>query len=206
MLGDINELESVFDGDMDTFVQHLHRESVHKKFAKELSQIGGITLDRDSFADYFRSSNGKQLWVDKLSYIVTRPIPMERRRRRPNSVYGATVEALYTPRGCVGSWVKKRCTVFFPPTMKRSWEMDWRRSRVLRRHILLRKGIAEMGERLPIPTNAGSHVPKVRHGEHDISHDGFQQEEKRHGQVHGGSQQERQGHHRQTGVLEPVHR
>ena len=42
-----------------------------KKFAKELSQIGGITLDRDSFADYFRSSNGKQLWVDKLSYIVT---------------------------------------------------------------------------------------------------------------------------------------
>ena len=43
----------------------------NKKFAKELSQIGGITLDRDAFADYFRSSNGKQLWVDKLSYIVT---------------------------------------------------------------------------------------------------------------------------------------
>ena len=42
-----------------------------KKFAREMSQIGGITLDRDAFADYFRSSNGKQLWVDKLSYIVT---------------------------------------------------------------------------------------------------------------------------------------
>ena len=38
MFGDINELESVFDGDTD---------------------------------GYFCSSNGKQLWVDKLSYIVT---------------------------------------------------------------------------------------------------------------------------------------
>ena len=30
---------------------------------------------------------------------------MERRRREPNSAYGAIVETLYTPRGCVGSWV-----------------------------------------------------------------------------------------------------
>ena len=71
VLGDINELESVFDGGTDGFVQFLIVNLFNKKFAKELSQIGGITLDRDSFADYFRSSNGKQLWVDKLSYIVT---------------------------------------------------------------------------------------------------------------------------------------
>ena len=71
VLGDINELESVFDGDMETFVQRLIVSLFNKKFAKELSQIGGITLDKDSFADYFRSGNGKQLWVDKLSYIVT---------------------------------------------------------------------------------------------------------------------------------------
>ena len=71
VLGDINELESVFDGDTDGIVQHLIVNLLNKKFAKELSQIGGITLDRDSFADYFRSSNGKQLWVDKLSHIVT---------------------------------------------------------------------------------------------------------------------------------------
>ena len=45
-----------------------------------------------------------------------------------------------------------------------------------------------MGERLPIPTNAGSHVPKVCQGEHDLSHDGLQQEEKWRCEVHGGSQ------------------
>ena len=72
VLGDINELENCFDGDMETFVQHLIVKLFNKKFAKELSQIGGITLDKFSFADYFRSSNGKQLWVDKLSYVVTR--------------------------------------------------------------------------------------------------------------------------------------
>ena len=66
VLGDINELESVFDGDTDGFVQFRN-----KTFVKELSRIGGVTLDRDSFADYFRSSNGKQLWVDRPSYIVT---------------------------------------------------------------------------------------------------------------------------------------
>ena len=71
VLGDMNELESTFDGDMDAFVSHLIVKLFDKKFAKEMSQIGGITLDRDAFADYFRSSNGKQLWVDKLSYIVT---------------------------------------------------------------------------------------------------------------------------------------
>ena len=71
VLGDINEPESAFDGDMETFVQHLIVSLFNKKFAKELSQIGGITLDKGSFADYFRSSNGKQLWVDRLSYIVT---------------------------------------------------------------------------------------------------------------------------------------
>ena len=70
VLGDMNELESKFDGDMDAFVSHLIVK-LFAKFAKEMSQIGGITLDRDAFADYFRSSNGKQLWVDKLSYIVT---------------------------------------------------------------------------------------------------------------------------------------
>ena len=70
VLGDINELENGFDGDMETFVQHLIVNLFNKKFAKELSQFGGITLDKDSFADYFRSSNGKQLWVDKLSYVV----------------------------------------------------------------------------------------------------------------------------------------
>ena len=71
--------------------------------------------------------------------------------------------------------------MFSPPTMNRSGRWAGDRSRVLRRHILLRKGIAKMGERLPIPTNAGNHVPKVRQGEHDLSHDGLQQEEKRHG-------------------------
>ena len=71
VLGDINELENIFDGGMETFVQHLIVNLFNKKFAKELSQIGGVTLDKDSFADYFRSSNGKQLWVDKLSYVVT---------------------------------------------------------------------------------------------------------------------------------------
>ena len=59
VLGDINELERIFNGDMDTFVQHLIVNLFNKKFAKQLSQIGGITLDRDSFADYFRSSKGK---------------------------------------------------------------------------------------------------------------------------------------------------
>ena len=63
-----------------------------------------------------------------------------------------------------------------------------------------------MGERLPIPTNAGSHVPEVRQGEHDLSHDGLQQEKKWHCEVHGGPQQECQGHHGQAGVLGPVHR
>ena len=71
VLGDMNELESTFDGDMDAFVSHLIVKLLDKKFAKEMSQIGGITLDRDAFADYFRSSNGKQVWVDKLCYIVT---------------------------------------------------------------------------------------------------------------------------------------
>ena len=56
---------------MDAFVSHLIVKLFGKKFAKEMSQIGGVTLDRDAFADYFRSSNGKQLWVDKLSYMVT---------------------------------------------------------------------------------------------------------------------------------------
>ena len=70
VLSDINELECVFDGDKEAFVQHLIVNLFNKKFAKELSQIGGITLDKDSFADYFRSSNGKQLWVDKLSYVA----------------------------------------------------------------------------------------------------------------------------------------
>ena len=51
VLGDINKLES---GGMETFVQHLIVSLFNKKFAKELSQIGGITLDKDSFADYFR--------------------------------------------------------------------------------------------------------------------------------------------------------
>ena len=55
----------------DACVSHLIVKLFDRKFAKELSQIGGITLDRDAFADYFRCSNGKQLWVDKLSYIVT---------------------------------------------------------------------------------------------------------------------------------------
>ena len=50
--------------------------------AKELSQIGGITLDKDSFADFFRSSNGKQLWVDKLSYIVTHSDGTQERRTK----------------------------------------------------------------------------------------------------------------------------
>ena len=63
----------------------------------------------------------------------------------------------------------------------------------------------QSGGTLPVPTNAGSNVPKVRQGEHDFSHDGPQQEEKRHSQVHGSSQQDCQGHHGQTGVLEPVH-
>ena len=31
--------------------------------------------------------------------------------------------------------------------------------------MLLRKGIAKVGERLPRPTNAGSHVPEVRQGD-----------------------------------------
>ena len=66
----VNELESKFDGDMDAFVSHIIVKLFDKKFAKEMSQIGGLTLDRDAFADYFRSSNGKQLWVDKLLYIV----------------------------------------------------------------------------------------------------------------------------------------
>ena len=82
MLGDINELENTFDGDMDAFVQHLIVNLFNKKFAKELSQIGGITLDRDAFADYFRSSNGKQLWVDKLSYIVTQSDGTKERRTK----------------------------------------------------------------------------------------------------------------------------
>ena len=82
VLGDINEPESVFDGDMETFVQRPIVSLFNKKFAKELSQIGGITLDKDSFADYFRSSNGKQLWVDKLSYIVTHSDGTRERRTK----------------------------------------------------------------------------------------------------------------------------
>ena len=54
VLGDINELESSFDGGIKTFVQHLIVSLFNKKFAKKLSQIGGITLDKGSFADYFR--------------------------------------------------------------------------------------------------------------------------------------------------------
>ena len=101
VLGDMNKLESKFDGDMDAFVSHLIVKLFDRKFAKELSQTGGITLDRDAFADFFRSSTGKQLWVDKLSYIVTHPDGTRERKR--NSVYGATTETLYTHRGCVGS-------------------------------------------------------------------------------------------------------
>ena len=67
VLGDTNELENVFDGGMETFVTAPHRESV---------------LDRDSFADYFRSSNGKQLWFDKLSYIVTHSDGTRERRTK----------------------------------------------------------------------------------------------------------------------------
>ena len=108
----------MFDGDTDAFVQHLIVNLFNKKFAEELSQIGGITLDRDSFADYFRSSNGKQLWVDKLSYIVTHSDGTKERKTkfRVWRDYGNDVYAS----------VKSRHTVFSPPTMKRSWEMDWR--------------------------------------------------------------------------------
>ena len=95
VLGDINELESVFDGGTETFVQHLIVNLFNQKFAKELSQIGGITLDKDSFADYFRSSNGKQLWVDKLSYIVTHSNGTKERRNKSRvwRDYGNTVYA-----------------------------------------------------------------------------------------------------------------
>ena len=100
VLGDINKLESIFDGDMDTFAQHLTVNLFNKKFAKEVSQIGGITLDRDSFADYFLAMGSN---CGLTSWHTSSPIPMERKRKRPNSMYGATTETLYTLRGCVGS-------------------------------------------------------------------------------------------------------
>ena len=126
VLCDMNELESKFDGGMDAFVSHLIVKLFDKKFAKEMSQIGGITLDQDAFADYFRSSNGKQLWVDKLSYIVTHSDGAKERTTtfRVWRDYGT----LYTLRGCVGSSVKTRHTEFSPPTTRRSWEMGWRPS------------------------------------------------------------------------------
>ena len=189
VLGDMNELESTFNGDMGAFVSHLIVKLLDKKFAKEMSQIRGITLDRDAFADYFRSGNGKQLWVDKLSYIVThsdgtkelekdkipRMAPLRKRCIR-------FVDAL------VRSSVKRRHTEFSPPTTKKSWEMDWRPSSGSSTSYPTSRG-CQSGEMLPTPTNAGSHFPEVRQGEHDHSHDGPRQEEKWHCEVRSrGSQ------------------
>ena len=125
VLGDMNELESTFDGDMDAFESHLIVKLFDKKFAKEMSQIGGITLDRDAFADYFRGSNGKQLWVDKLSYIVTHSDGTKERKTKLR-IWRDYGNAAYS------SWMrwflKSRRSVLSPPTMERSWEMDWRPS------------------------------------------------------------------------------
>ena len=155
VLGDTNELESVFDG--ETCVQHLIVSLFNRQFAK------------DSFADDFRSSNGKQLWVDKLSYIVTHSDRTEGGREGLSSACGVTMETLYMPRGCVGSWVKSRRIVSSPPTMKRSWEMGWRP------FSGSSTSYPTSGRNCqPIPTNSQSHVPEVRQGEHDLSHDGPQ--------------------------------
>ena len=57
-----------------------------------------------------------------------------------------------------------------------------------------------MGERLPIPTNAGSTFLKFVRENMTWASVG------REAAQYGSSQQNRQGHHGQTGVLEPVHR
>ena len=159
----------------------------NKKFAKELSQIGGITLDRDSFADYFRSSNGKQLWVDKLSYIFNHSDGTKEKK---------TKFRVWRDHGNVyASWM--RWFLGQEQAMKRSWEMDWRPFSGSLMSYPTSERNCQNGGRLANTDQCW----KPR----DLSHDALQQEEKRRCEAHGGSQQECQGHHGQAGVLEPVH-
>ena len=154
-LGDINELESIFDGDVDAFVQHLIVNLFNKKFAKELSQIGGITLDRDAFADYFRSGNGKQLCVDKLSYVVTQS-DGSREKKIKFRVWRDYGNAVYA------SWMRwflgqeQAYRVFFTDN-EESWEMDWRPFLDSSMSYPISNMSCQSGERLPVPTNLAGH-------------------------------------------------
>ena len=201
VLGDINEIESVFDGDMETFVQHLIVSLFNKKFPKELSQIGGITLDKDSFADYFRSSNGKQLCVDKLSCIVTHSDGTKERRTkfRVWRDYGNAVYASWM-RWFMGQ--EQAYRVF-------STDNEEKLGDGLETVLGFFDVISYFGKELPKWGNVCQYRPMLEATllkfvrENMTSHmTGLN----RNSQVHGSSQQNRQGYHGQTGVLEPVHR
>ena len=142
VLGDMNELESTFDGDMDAFVSHLIVKLFDKKFAKEMSQIGGITLDQDAFADYFRSSN--QMWVDKLSYIVTHADGMKERETkfRVWRDYGNAVYASWM------RWFLGQEQAYHVFATDDEEELGDGLETVLgffERHVLLRTGVAKVG-------------------------------------------------------------